>query len=306
MCSFPVGKVKLLNMYPMDFEEFLLALNKDMLVKEIRECYLKNKKMYDSVHNMVMRLYKSYLIIGGMPRSVDNFVKVEQDFINVDSSILNDIKLEYFDDIKKYVDSKREALKIKETYRSIPMQLANEANKFQYSKVKSGGRASDYDTVLDWLIDANLVNISFRVSVPEIPLEGFVNKDIFKLFISDVGILNSMLGVKALDILNDNLSLYKGAIAENYVANALISNGYKLYYWQSNGRAEIDFLLYTDNGIIPIEVKAAGNTQSKSLKVYMEKFNPKYAIRISSKNFGYNNDTRIKSIPLYAVFCLND
>ena len=124
------------------------------------------------------------------------------------------------------------------------------------------------------------------------------------MYLSDVGILNSILKINIDDILTDNLSLYKGIIAENYVANQLVSNGFDLYYWKNNNKAEVDFLLYTSDGIIPIEVKAGNNTQAKSLNIYNETYKPKYAIRISTKEFGYNPKTKIKSIPLYAVFLL--
>lgn len=305
-CSLPVGKIKRFNMYPMDFEEFLWALGENMLAAEIRKCYLSSIALGESLHEKALDIYKAYQIVGGMPKNVSNYVSVNRDYIRMDHSILEDIKNEYYDDFKKHVDNNSDSLKIEETYKSIPSQLSNESNKFQYSKVRKGGRASEYTTVLSWLSSANLVNISYRVTLPDIPLEGFKDRNTFKLFISDIGILNNMLGIKEVDILNDNLSLYKGAITENYVANQLVYNKYNLYYWQSDGIAEIDFLLYTENGIVPVEVKAADNTKAKSLKTYIDKFNPKYAIRISTKNFGYNPETKIKSVPLYAVFCIND
>ena len=142
------------------------------------------------------------------------------------------------------------------------------------------------------------------IKTPEIPLEGFVDVDTFKLYLSDVGILNNILKLNIEDILNDNISLYKGVIAENFVANQLVCNGFDLYYYRSNNTSEVDFLLYTKDGIIPVEVKAGNATQSKSLKLYIEKFKPKYAIRISTKDFGYDPKTNIKSIPLYATFLI--
>ena len=302
--SFPVGKVKLLNLYPMDFEEFLTALGHDNLILEIKNHYNNNKPFLESLHNKALDLYKNYLIIGGMPAYVKNYIENNQDLIKTDKTILNDIIEEYFKDMRKHIDNKSLSLKVEETYKSIPSQLSNESNKFQYTKISPKAKSRDYESVLDWLNSANLINTSYLVKLPEIPLEGFVNRDIFKLFISDVGILNNLLDIKPLDIINDNLSLYKGSITENYVANELLSNKFKLYYWQSSGIAELDFLIYNDDGIIPIEVKSSDNTQSKSLNVYIEKYKPKYSIRISQKNFGYNKDKNIKSVPLYAVFCI--
>ena len=302
--SFPVGKVKLLNMYPMDFEEFLWALNNKAVADQIRSHYETNKPFLEAMHQKTLSLYKMYLIIGGMPAYVQNFIDNEQDFVKMERSILDEIIDNYTKDMKKYIDNTSFSLKIEETYKSIPTQLANLSNKFQYSKIHEGAKSREYDNVLDWLKSANLIQISYLIKIPAIPLEGFVNREIFKLFISDIGILNRLLDIKPKDILSDNLSLHKGVIAENYVATSLVSSGFKLYYWQSSGIAEVDFLLYTDDGIVPVEVKASDNTQSKSLNVYMEKYAPPYAIRVSSKNFGYNNEKKIKSVPLYAVFCI--
>ena len=223
-----------------------------------------------------------------------------------DENILKNIIESYFKDMDKYVTSNNEALKIERIYHSIPSQLANESNKFQFSKVHNGAKSRDYLSSLDWLLASNMVTLSSLVSVPEIPLKGFIKEDTFKLYINDVGILNQLLEIKKSDIWLDNLSLYKGVITENYVANQLESLGYSLYYWQSNGIAEIDFLLYTEDGIIPLEVKASDNVQSKSLNVYIEKYKPEYSIRMSSKNFGYDDEKKIKSIPLYAIFCLKE
>lgn len=304
--SFPVGKVKMLSMYPMDFEEFLIALNKKMLLEEIRNCFNNNKMMNETLHNLALTYYRYYLICGGMPESVKNFISVNCDIVKYDSSIKKDIIDAYLKDMKKYVSNLNEALKIEKVYNSIPKQISNESKKFQFSKIEKNAKSRDYELPLDWLDAALLVLASYRVSLPEKPLAAYKEDDTFKLFINDIGLLNYMLKIRPADILDDDLSLFKGAFVENYVASQLVANGIDLYYWLSDGIAEIDFLLYNDDGIIPVEVKAANNTQSKSLKTYMEKFKPKYAIRISTKNFGYNAETKIKSIPLYAVFCLKN
>ena len=302
--SFPVGKVKMINMYPLDFEEFLLAMNQELLINAIKECYEQNKKISLPLHEKALGFYRTYLITGGMPESIKNMVDTNGDYIKYDKTILKDILNSYFNDMDKYVTSLVEALKIRRVYNSLPSQLSNLSNKFQYSKIENGARSRDYETAIDWLDASNMVVQSKCVKIPEIPLEGFVLEDTFKLYLSDVGILNSILKINLDDILTDNLSLYKGIIAENYVANQLVSNGFDLYYWKNNNKAEVDFLLYTSDGIIPIEVKAGNNTQAKSLNIYNETYKPKYTIRISTKEFGYNPKTKIKSIPLYAVFLL--
>lgn len=300
--AFPVGKVSMLTMYPMDFEEFLWAVDKEMLALEIRKCYLNNTQMIGPLHIKALEYFRYFLICGGMPESVKDFKNVSCDIMKYNSSIKTDILNSYFNDMSRYVDNGSESLKIEKTYRSIPVQLSNESNKFQFSKIDDNARSREYETPLDWLEASNLIVKSYRVSVPEIPLNGFIKKDFYKLFLSDVGLLINALDVKFSDIVTDNLSLYKGAIVENYVANHLLFNGYSLYYWQSDGKAEVDFLIYTNDGIIPVEVKAGDSVRSKSLRVYNERFKPKYAIRISARNFGF--DDGIKSIPLYAVFCI--
>lgn len=303
--SFPVGKVKMLTMYPMNFEEFLWAMNQELLIDTIKDCYLNNKQISSPVHEKALTLYRIYLFTGGMPESVKNMVSIKGDYIKYDSSILEDILTSYFNDMSKYVTSESEVLKIRRVYNSLPSQLSNVSNKFQYSKIEKKGKARDYDTSIDWLLASNMVLSCKCVKLPEIPLEGFVDNDIFKLYLSDVGILNSILKISISDILNDNISLYKGVIVENYVANELVSNGHNLYYYRnSNNTNEIDFLLYNEDGIIPIEIKASNNTKSKSLGNYIEQFNPKYSIRISTKDFGYDLKNKIKSIPLYATFLL--
>lgn len=304
--SFPVGKVDMLTLYPMNFLEFLWAFNEEKLIEEIRNSFKNNTALLKPIHEKALNYYRMYLITGGMPESVNSLVKAEKDILHFDENILKNIIESYFKDMDKYVTSNNEALKIERIYHSIPSQLANESNKFQFSKVHNGAKSRDYLSSLDWLLASNMVTLSSLVCVPEIPLKGFIKEDIFKLYINDVGILNQLLEIKKSDIWLDNLSLYKGVITENYVANQLESLGYSLYYWQSNGIAEIDFLLYTKNGIIPLEVKASDNVQSKSLNVYIEKYKPKYSIRMSSKNFGYDNEKKIKSIPLYAIFCLKE
>lgn len=304
--SFPVGKVKLLKLYPMDFEEFLMSMGEDYLIECIKDCYNNNKSMTESIHNKALSLYRTYLITGGMPESIQNMVDIKGDYINYDTTIVNDILESYFNDMNKYVTNDVEALRIKRLYNSLPSQLSNVSKKFQYSNISKDARARDYATSLDWLEASNMVIKCKCVKNPAIPLEGFVDDDTFKLYLSDIGVLNNILKIRVEDILTDNISLYKGIIAENYVANQLVCNGFVLYYWKSDATAEVDFLLYTKDGIIPVEVKSSDNTQSKSLGVYNNNYKPKYSIRISTKDFGYSEKNNIKSIPLYAVFMIKE
>ena len=300
--SFPVGKVKMLNMYPMDFEEFLIANGNLMLIDEIKNCYGNNKPMDSILHNKALELYKLYLCVGGMPEYVNNLFENDKDILKLDKSIIENIYNSYLNDMTKYVKNKFESSKIESIYKSIPSQLGNQSNKFQYAKIATNARRREYESAMNWLLSSTMVHKSCILNKVEIPPLGFIIDDHFKLYLSDVGILLDMLQIKYNDIILDNLLQYKGIITENYVATQFVATGKPLIYWESNFNAEIDFVLYNDDGIIPVEVKSKDNVTSQSLNRYMKKYEPKYGIRISSKNFGFENN--IKSVPLYAVFCI--
>lgn len=299
--SFPVGKVKMITMYPMNFEEFLWALDYEIIIPEIKSCYQNNKKMNDVMHEKLLNYYRMFLCTGGMPQIVMN-LKKEKNVLNIDKDILKNIISGYLSDMNKYILNATEGVKNEAIYNSIPTQLANPSNKFQYSKINNNARKRDYEISIDWLLSSKMILKSNAINKVETPLKAFINEDNFKLYLSDVGLLTTLLEIKYEDIMLNKDFMYKGIIAENYVATELIRSN-TLYYWQSENKAEIDFLIYNKNGIIPIEVKANINNNSKSLNYYMDKYKPPYAIRVSSRNFGYENN--IKSIPLYATFCIN-
>ena len=298
--SFPVGKVKMINMYPMDFEEFLIANGNKGLIEEIYKCYNNNKAMDKVLHQKAINLYKLYLCVGGMPEAVKNLLDNDKDILKFDKTIIEDIIDSYLNDMNKYVQNKNEAIKIETIYKSIPSQLGNNSNKFQYGKISHNARKREYETALEWLLSSTMVHKCSILNKVEIPPLGFIKDGHFKLYLSDVGILISLLQIKYNDIILDRILQYKGIITENYVATQLVVNKNPLIYWESGNQAEIDFILYNDDGLIPVEVKADDNIGSKSLKIYMSRYNPKYAIRISTKNFGFENN--IKSVPLYATF----
>ena len=300
--SFPVGKVRILNMASMDFEEFLMANENFMLIDEIYNSYNKMIPIDNVLHNKLIELYKMYLCVGGMPEAVKDIINKKMNILEFNKNIASDIIISYLNDMNKYVVSNAESIKIEAIYKSIPTQLSNPSNKFQYSKLNKNARSRDYIEPLNWLISSSMIYKSNLIKNIQIPLKGFIDENCFKLYLSDVGLLTSLLGVKYNDIILDNLEIYKGIITENYVATQFVSNKNDLYYWSSSNKAEIDFLLYNDDGIIPVEVKANKNIKSKSLNIYIEKFKPKYSIRISNKNFGFENG--IKSVPLYATFCI--
>lgn len=304
--SFPVGKVWMIDMFPMDFEEFLVANNREKFVDLLKDCFNNNKFLGSPLHEELLRYYRIYLLTGGMPEAIQNIADANLDYVKYDTKILKNILASYYKDMRKHVKNEAEALKIERVYRTLPSQLMNASKKFQLSIIDVDARNREYETAIDWLMGSNMIIKCECVSLPEIPLKGFVDNETFKFYLSDVGILCTILGLSVRDIVTDNISLYKGVIAENFVANQLLCNGFDLFYWKNTATAEVDFLLYTADGVIPVEVKAGENTQSKSLKVYMEKYNAKYAIRISTKDFGYDPKTKIKSVPLYATFLIKD
>jgi predicted AAA+ superfamily ATPase len=299
--SFPVGKVDMLHMYPMDFEEFLWAAGHERLCGLIREAYGIFAPL--SMHETAMDLYKIYLVVGGMPRVVQEYAdRRDFDFVAALQKTLNDL---YIADMAKYA-TPQETVRIMAAWASVPAQLAKENRKFQYKGIKSGARAKDYALALDWMKAAGMINKCVHVTEGKLPLSAYADNEIFKVYMLDTGILCSKLDIAANIILHTPHSFdgFKGALAENYIMQALTANGINSYYWTSSGRAEVDFIFQDRRGnIIPLEAKSADNVRSKSLRNYIETYKPIYSIRISAKNFGYENG--IKSIPLYAVFCVD-
>lgn len=298
--SFPVGKIDRMNLFPLDFEEFLWALGLKSGGDLIREHYEKNEQF--SLHETYLDHYKTYLLIGGMPQVVNDYIS-QRDF-NFVLALQKNINDAYVADMAKYA-TPAETAKILGAFNSIPAQLAKENRKFQYKLIKSGARAYDFETPLDWLQAAGVIQKCVKINEGKFPLSLYVVVESFKVYLSDSGLLCSKYGIAPNFILSglsgfDNI---KGALAENFVMVSLVINGYVPYYWESQGKAELDFVIQQKNGdIIPIEVKSSENVRSKSLNQYVLKYNPPYSIRISTKNFGYENG--IKSVPLYASFCI--
>jgi predicted AAA+ superfamily ATPase len=299
--SFPVGKVDMMTLYPLDFEEFLWATEHRELCELIKEAYEHFTPL--SLHETAMDLYKIYLVVGGMPRAVSEYVETKDfDFVVAAQKTLNDA---YIADMAKYA-SPQETTKIMAAWTSVPAQLAKENQKFQYKVIKSGARAYEYETPLDWLRAAGMINKCIRITEGKLPLSAYADNGSFKVYMMDTGLLCSKFDIPANVILSGPTSFngFKGALAENYIMQALVTNGYTPYYWSSPGKAELDFVFQDKQGnIIPLEAKSADNVRAKSLKTYVSTYEPPYAIRVSARNFGYENG--IKSIPLYAVFCLH-
>jgi predicted AAA+ superfamily ATPase len=299
--SFPVGKVSVKTLYPFDFEEFLWALSGKDAAKIIRDCYGANSSC--SLHEHFLAQFRLYLSIGGMPQAINTYLN-SGSFDEV-ATIQRGIVDAYIADMAKY-SQPTDTVKIMTTFNSVPSQLAKENKKFQYKQIKSGARSYQYETAIDWLCASGIVSKCVRIHQGHYPLSAFEDPTFFKIYMGDVGLLSSKMGIAAQVIIADSeqLNFFKGALIENYVANTLVNNGLNCNYWESEGKAEVDFVIQTKAGeCIPVEVKSSENVRSKSLQQYIIKYHPAYSIRISTKNFGFENG--IKSVPLYACFCVN-
>ncbi len=300
--SYPVGKVDELHMYPMDFEEYLLALDRKLLIDTIKEHYNNDSTLSKSLHNEALDEFKKYLIIGGMPACI-NAYKENNSFLEVgevQARILND----YIADMAKYA-SPSTAVKIRACFDSIPAQLAKENSKFQYKTVQRGGTASIFGEAIDWLNFAGIAHKCKKIFHGYMPISAYMDLSDFKLYMSDVGLLTAKSGMAIQTILNEynTDNYFLGMMCENYVAQALICNGLALHYWKNENTAELDFVIQNGGSVIPIEVKKGNRTKSTSFNLFMKQYKCPHGIRISTKNFG--NENNIKSLPLYAVWLLD-
>ena len=297
--SFPVGKVDMLTMYPLTFEEFLLATGNEQLISLIKEAYINFSPF--ALHEKAMDLYRTYLIVGGYPAAVQKYLDTgDFNVVRVEQSLISNA---YIADMAKYA-TPSDMIKSIEVYNSLFAQLSKDNTKFQYSVISSKARAKDYETSLAWLKAANVVLYCQRVVDGKYPLSLYEDQTSFKIYYSDVGLLTMRMSVAPNAILQPyNLSnKMRGMMAETFVAEQLVANGLSLHYWTSGNSAEVDFVVQQDGHSIPVEVKSSNNVKAKSLQTYIKKYSPKYSIRISAKNFG--NENGIRSIPLYALFCI--
>ena len=299
--SFPVGKVDMKTLYPMDMEEFMLALGENDLVEQIKKCFQTNTPLPSALHDASMQLYRQYLVVGGMPECVMHFAETK-DYILVRHT-QDTILASYLNDMGKY-NTPNKVKKIMLVYDSITVQLSRKNTRFQYKLIKRGGRASEFENAIEWLCLSGIVSQVYKVEQIKKPLENYRDIDAFKIYVSDLGLLCAKKDLAANDILYmvEEINDFKGGMAENYVNVQLSINGYHTYYWESERGAEIDFIIQRDGQLIPIEVKSADNTRAKSLKVYMDTYKPAYAIKLSAKNFGLEDNKKI--VPLYAAFCI--
>lgn len=297
--SFPVGKVDEFSLFPMDFEEFLWALDRANFVELIRQHFETNEPL--DVHSMALDFYNNYLIVGGMPAAVKEFIATNS-FVAV-ADIQNRILNEYIADMAKYAEPST-SIKIRACYESIPTQLAKENRKFQYRVVQRGGSSTIFGESIEWLKYAGVILKCQKTTQGTMPIKVHIDLSDFKIYLSDVGMLTMQSGIATQAILSplETENTFMGAVAENYVAQAFASNLRPLLYWKNDNTAEVDFVIQKGIDVIPIEVKSGIRVRSKSLGIFVDKYKCPYAIRLSKKNFGYEKN--IKSVPLYAAFCI--
>ena len=301
--SIPVGSETVIDMYPLDFEEFLWANGITApVIGMLKQCLEKETPVPEALHNRMKQLLLQYVVVGGMPDAVQTFVDTKQ--MDEVLRIQRDIVRSYEDDMVKYAERKDKS-RIKECFQSIPKQLSKENKKFQYSVVKKGSTASQYLGSLQWIEDAGIITRCYNLSITELPLDGNAEEDVFKVYMRDCGLFVSMLedGTQY-DILQGNLYGYKGAIFENLIADIFGKMGRKLYYFHKDSGLEVDFVIRYQGQCTLVEVKAAtGNTKStKTILRHPEKYHVNSAIKLGDYNVGRTD--QLLTLPLYMAFLL--
>lgn len=303
--SIPVGYETVVDMYPLDFEEFLWANGiPSAIIDLLRNCLEEEKTVPEALHKRLSELILQYAIVGGMPDAVQTFIDIKQ--INKVHQIQKDIILSYEDDMVKYA-SNVDKPRIKECFQSIPKQLAKENHKFQYSVIRKGSNASNYAGSIQWIEDAGIISRCYNLSITELPMDGNAIQDQFKVYMNDIGLFTGSLeeGTQ-FDILNGNLYAYKGAVFENLIAETFTKMGRKLYYFHKDSGLEIDFCIRYKGELSLVEVKATtGNTKSaKTILNHPEKYHVEHAIKIGNYNVGRAGS--ILTIPHYMAFLLTE
>jgi predicted AAA+ superfamily ATPase len=294
--SFPVGKVEFMDLHPLDFLEFLEASKQLPLADAIRS---RDWPLITGFQFRYKELLKQYYYVGGMPEAVASFSE-NTDFAAV-RKIQKNILTAYEQDFSKYA-LQSIVPRIRMLWNSIPSQLAKENRKFIYGKLRPGARAKEYEEAISWLIDCGLIHKINNVTKPAIPLKAYEELGVFKLFLTDIGLLSAMVDLDTKSLLEGNtlFTEFKGALTEQYVLQQLLCHYQDIYYWApANARSEIDFLLQIGSELIPIEVKAEENLRARSLQVFQEKYHPKRAIRTSMSD--YRKEERLTNLPLYAI-----
>ncbi len=295
--SFPVGKVDFLDLYPLNFREFLCAMGEKQFVSMLDSC---DTQMVTVFKTKYIERLREYYFVGGMPEVVKDFSE-KKDYNRVRAIQKNLINY-YQQDFSKHAEIKL-VPRLNLVWNSIPMQLAKENKKYIYGQVREGSRAKDFELAIQWLLDCGLIHKVQRIQKPDLPLKAYIDFDAFKLFLVDIGLLIAMTDLDAKVIIEGNkiFTEFKGSLTEQYILQQLISDvGVIPYYYSTqNSKGEIDFLVQGKTSVIPIEVKAEENLKAKSLKAFCEKYQPSYAVRTSMSD--YREQDWMTNIPLYAV-----
>ena len=303
--SVPVGYETMVEMYPLDFEEFLWANGiNDKVIDSVKSCFKNETVVPDGIHKVMMELLYRYVIVGGLPEVVNTFLETKN--IELTYKVQRNLIAGYEEDMVKYADDADKS-RIRECFESIPKQLAKDNKKFQYSVVRKGGRSSQYIGSIQWLEDAGITKRCYNTQITELPLEGNSINDCFKLYTTDIGLFVAMLdyGTQA-DILKGNLLGYKGAIFENLMADFLCKSGQKLYYFQKDSGLELDFLVRYKGECVVLEIKAKSG-KTKSLRTVLKNKNVYHinnAIKLGKYNVG--REEEILTVPLYMGFLIKD
>lgn len=295
--SFPVGKVEFADIYPLSFEEFMMALGKDALLSSLKSM---DWELITTFKEQYVDLLRQYYYVGGMPEVVQSYVD-NKDFTLV-RNIQKDLLSSYDADFSKHPPLEI-IPRLKMVWGNIPSQLAKENKKFIYNALRQGARAKDFELAIEWLKEAGVVYKVGRITNPVLPLDGFVDIDAFKLFVLDIGLLGAMSGLDVKSLINGNeiFTQYKGALTEQFVLQQLLCNeDIVIRYWSTDsGVAEVDFVIQLLGKVIPLEVKAEENLKAKSLKSYIAKYQPPLALRCSMSNF--RAEESLTNLPLYAI-----
>lgn len=294
--GFPVGKVDFLTLYPMSFFEFLEALN-ELELKDYLVHLNVVEPLAEIIHEKLIHYLKYYLYIGGMPEAVEQWCKT-QDFSKV-REVQQAILKAYILDFSKHAPPEI-IMKIHQVWQIIPSQLAKENKKFIYSVIRKNARAKEFEMAIQWLIEAGLIHKVTQISTPNMPLSAYAHFDFFKTYLLDVGLLGAMaqLSPKILIEGNQYFVEFKGSYIENFIVQELVQNN-ELYYWTSEGQAEIDFVIAFENHAYPLEIKSGVSNKKKSLLVYDEKYKPSLLIRSSAMNL--KKDGKVLNCPLYLI-----
>ena len=302
--SVPVGSEDIIEMYPLDFEEFLWAngINEE-IIEALKRFYREEIPVPAGIHVAMRKLLNLYVAIGGLPEPINAFLNTNN--MNEVGKAYKSILKEYRDDMVKYAPDKDKP-HIRECFNSIPKQLAKENKKFQYSKIKPGGRSENYLGSLQWLEDAGIICRCYNTDITGLPMEGNAKDNVFKVYLADIGLLVEMLGPSTrADILQGNLGGFKGAIYENLMADTLHKKAQNLYYFQKDSGLELDFLVRMNGECVPLEVKAK-SAKSKSAKTVLshpEKYQVKHIIKFGDYNIG--RDGTLLTLPNYMQFLLD-